>query len=259
MTRRQICEAIMKKRMFNESRLNESEAEQDSIEDIVMSYSTWSGTDMKYSVECCAEDLKKAGYSSEQVKEYFDSDGYCTEDSSEGCWDPEFASRIVNSLQSLEDLGIEDGDYYETPSTLDDNDWDETDDPLYGYGEDDLMESKKASSKRISESEDDEDEENEDDWDEEEKDFTTEDAVQEAFPMASPHTIEIITKWYENESAIEDFDSLQEFSGHISSDFLDMFWAGDYDDDEFVEVAKDMINAGYYEADDFPYDEDDED
>ena len=35
-----------------------------------------------------------------------------------------------------------------------------------------------------------------------------------------------------------------------------MFWAGDYDDDEFVEVAKDMINAGYYEADDFPYDED---
>lgn len=30
-------------------------------------------------------------------------------------------------------------DYNETSSTLDDNDWDEKDDPLYGYGEDDSI------------------------------------------------------------------------------------------------------------------------
>lgn len=99
----------------------------------------------------------------------------------------------------------------------------------------------------------------EDDWEDEEeveKDFTTEDAVQDAFPMISPHTVEIIAKWYKNEYAIDDFDSLQEFSEHISSDFLDMFWAGDYDNEEFHEVAQDMINVGYYDADRFPYDED---
>ena len=100
--------------------------------------------------------------------------------------------------------------------------------------------------------------EDEDDWEDEEeidKDFTTEDAVQDAFPMISPHTVEIIAKWYENEYAIDDFDSLQEFSEHISSDFLDMFWAGDYDEEEFHEVAQDMINVGYYDADRFPYDD----
>ncbi len=101
--------------------------------------------------------------------------------------------------------------------------------------------------------------EDEDDWEDEEeveKDFTTEDAVQDAFPMISPHTVEIIAQWYKNEYAIDDFDSLQEFSEHISSDFLDMFWAGDYDNEEFHEVAQDMINVGYYDADRFPYDED---
>lgn len=36
-----------------------------------------------------------------------------------------------------------------------------------------------------------------------------------------------------------------------------MFWAGDYNDDEFHEVATDMINAGYYEEDDFPYGDED--
>lgn len=160
---------------------------------------------------------------------------------------------------TAEDLGIEDDDYYETSSTLDDNDWDETDDPLYGYGEDDFLESKKASSKRISESEDDDETDwDEDDEEEDEKDFTTEDAVNAAFPNASPHTMEIITKWYKNESAIDDFDTVDEFAEFINSDFLEMFWAGNYDDDEFVEVSKDMINAGYYDEDDFPYNEEDD-
>lgn len=100
----------------------------------------------------------------------------------------------------------------------------------------------------LKESEDDEDSE---------KDFTEEDAVAEAFPNASEHTVDIIAGWYKNEGAIDDFDSKEEFAEHITDDFMDMFWAGDYNDDEFHEVATDMINAGYYEEDDFPYGDED--
>lgn len=83
----------------------------------------------------------------------------------------------------------------------------------------------------------------------------TEDAVYLAFPNASPHTIDIITNWYKNEGAADDFSDVDEFAEYICTDFLDMFWAGDYNDAEFHEVATDMINAGYFEADDFPYEE----
>lgn len=190
MNRRQICEDIVKNGLF---KLQESE--QDSIEDIVMAYSTWSGTNMKYSIECCVEELKAAEYSPEQVKEYFDSDGYRTEDNPEGCWDPEFANGVVNSLEELNN------------STTS-------------------------------------------------EDFTEEDAVAAAFPNASPHTVDIIAGWYRNEGAVEDFTDVDEFAEYIKSDFMSMFWAGDYNNAEFHEVATDMINAGYFEADDFPYDED---
>lgn len=127
--------------------------------------------------------------------------------------------------------------------------------------EEEYDESVKNRRKRVTESRKRYLKESEDDEDEEdfEKDFTEEDAVAEAFPNASEHTVDIIAGWYKNEGTIDDFDSKEEFAEHISSDFMDMFWAGDYDEDEFHEVATDMINAGYYEAGDFPYDEDDED
>lgn len=53
-------------------------------------------------------------------------------------WDPDF----------LAEYGSDD-DYDETSSTLDDNDWDEEDDPLYGYGEDDNLD---ESTKKVNES-----------------------------------------------------------------------------------------------------------
>lgn len=212
MTRRQLCEEIVKDRI-HKAYLKESE--QESIEDIVLGYSSWSGTDMKPAIANCAQDLKAAGYTAQQVQDYFDADGYWTEDDQDGVWDPDFAEGVVASLRHL---------------TEDEDDFD-----------------------------DDYDFEGEDDEDDFDKSFSEEDAVADAFPMASPHTVETIAQWYRNEGAIDDFDTLQEFSEHISDDFLDMFWAGDYDNDEFHEVAQDMINVGYYDADRFPYGDEDAD
>jgi hypothetical protein len=118
--------------------------------------------------------------------------------------------------------------------------------------EEEYDESVKNRRKRVTESRKRYLKESEDDGDSE-KDFTEEDAVQEAFPNISSHTIEIIAKWYKNEGAVEDFDNVDDFADSIRDEFMDMFWAGDYNDDEFHEVATDMINAGYYEEDDFPY------
>ena len=122
--------------------------------------------------------------------------------------------------------------------------------------EEEYDESVKSRRKRVTESRKRYLKESEDDEDSE-KDFTEEDAVAEAFPNASEHTVDIIAGWYKNEGAIDDFDSKEEFAEHITDDFMDMFWAGDYNDDEFHEVATDMINAGYYEEDDFPYGDED--
>ena len=84
--------------------------------------------------------------------------------------------------------------------------------------------------------------------------FTTEEAVQEAFPNISEHTVDIISRWYNNEGASEDFSNKEEFAEYIKGDFRNMFWSGDYNNNDFHEVAKDMINAGYYDSSDFPYD-----
>ena len=65
-------------------------------------------------VKDCGDNLKE---SDDVYDEYYD----------DGIWDDE--NEIPGSF--------EDDDYIETSPTLDDNDWDETDDPLYGYGVDD--------------------------------------------------------------------------------------------------------------------------
>ena len=84
--------------------------------------------------------------------------------------------------------------------------------------------------------------------------FTTEEAVQEAFPNISEHTVDIISRWYNREGSSEDFSDKEEFAEYIKGDFMNMFWGGDYNDNDFHEVANDMINAGYYDSSDFPYD-----
>lgn len=49
------------------------------------------------------------------------------------------AYQINSQYLSENDQECEPYDYNETSSTLDDNDWNEKDDPFYGYGEDDSI------------------------------------------------------------------------------------------------------------------------
>lgn len=75
---------------------------------------------------------------------------------------------------------------------------------------------------------------------EDSKGFTTLDAVCNAFPMASPYTQEVIAGWYENEAAIEEFDSLEDFANHIVRDIENML---ECEADE--EIVQDLVDAGY--------------
>ena len=66
----------------------------------------------------------------------------CMEEDEDLKDDAEAAAQFYQELALMgapaffEEYGYDD-DYDETSSTLDDNDWDEDDDPLYGEGEDD--------------------------------------------------------------------------------------------------------------------------
>lgn len=80
-----------KKRKISESR--------DTIEDIVMNYSSWSGTNgINDATDSAAYDLSLVGYTFNEVKAYFDADGYYPD----GCWDEEFANLILQKLRKLE-------------------------------------------------------------------------------------------------------------------------------------------------------------
>lgn len=80
-----------KKRKISESR--------DTIEDIVMNYSSWSGVNgINDATDGAAYDLNLVGYTFNEVKAYFDADGYYPD----GCWDEEFANLILQKLRKLE-------------------------------------------------------------------------------------------------------------------------------------------------------------
>lgn len=66
------------------------------------------------------------------------------------------------------------------------------------------------------------------------KDFDTYDAVSKAFPKLLAPDREIIARWYENESAIDDFDSLEEFAEFIKEDIYDMLDAANNDDKNLI-------------------------
>lgn len=75
-----------KKRKIGESR--------DTIEDIVMNYSSWSGINgINEATDSAAYDLSLVGYTFNEVKAYFDADG---------CWDEEFVNLILQKLRKLE-------------------------------------------------------------------------------------------------------------------------------------------------------------
>lgn len=80
-----------KKRRISESR--------NTIEDIVMNYASWSGTNgINDATDSAAYDLNLVGYTFNEVKAYFDADGYYPD----GCWDKEFANLILQKLRKLE-------------------------------------------------------------------------------------------------------------------------------------------------------------
>lgn len=94
------------------------------------------------------------------------------------------------------------------------------------------------------------------DDDEEEKPALNEyEAVKIAFPGLKDESVDTIGTWYLYEGAAKKFTDLDELANYISGDFMNMFWGGDYDKREFVKVARDMINNGYYEVTEFPYEE----
>lgn len=70
----------------------------DSIDDIVMNNSTWSGSNMASACKTCAKELEANGYSKAEVKQYFDNEGYYDEATGNGVWDKEFTDCVLNYL-----------------------------------------------------------------------------------------------------------------------------------------------------------------
>lgn len=69
------------------------------------------------------------------------------------------------------------------------------------------------------------------------------DLVQKCWPNLRGENIDLIAGWYDEEGGEFDED-----------DFMDMLWASSYDDDEVVALQQDLIDCGYYEADEMPHD-----
>ena len=88
--------------------------------------------------------------------------------------------------------------------------------------------------------------------------MNTNKAVKLAFPKLKPQTRQIIADWYDNEDAGDDFDNLRDYAEHIKSDLMDMIWAAT-DATEVKAVKDDLVACGYYNADQFPEDEESED
>ena len=84
--------------------------------------------------------------------------------------------------------------------------------------------------------------------------MNTDKAVKLAFPKLKPQTRQIIADWYDNEDASDDFDNLRDYAEHIKFDLMDMIWAAT-DAMEVKAVKDDLVACGYYNADQFPEDE----
>ena len=75
------------------------------------------------------------------------------------------------------------------------------------------------------------------------KDFNTYNAVDLAFPKLDAKIKDIITRWYETEDAIDDFDSIEEFIEYIKLDIYEMLDAADEDEQQMVSDA--LEKSGY--------------
>ena len=82
-----------------------SSAGNETIESIVDWYSSWSGNDMTPSCDNCAEELMEAGFTKDEVEQYFNEGGIYNEDTGEGVWDRDFVDRILWNFEE-EDIEI---------------------------------------------------------------------------------------------------------------------------------------------------------
>ena len=74
--------------------------------------------------------------------------------------------------------------------------------------------------------------------------FHTQEAVKMAFPGMAHAAIDIVTTWYQEESAIEDFDNVDDFADFIAADIEGMLCAAS-DEAEFEIVTSELRKIGY--------------
>lgn len=70
-------------------------------------------------------------------------------------------------------------------------------------------------------------------------------AVKRAFPKLSEINQELVTEWYRNEGAAEDFDSIKEFASFIRNDIEDLIDASDYKSDEVQYLINELVDLDY--------------
>lgn len=73
--------------------------------------------------------------------------------------------------------------------------------------------------------------------------FHTEDAVKMAFPGMVQAAVDIVTAWYQEESAIEDFANVDDFADFIYADIDNMLCAAS-DECEFEIVTSELRRIG---------------
>lgn len=90
-----------------------------------------------------------------------------------------------------------------------------------------------------------------DDYDEDDDydEVSTAEAVAIAFPELSPGNQDLVTSWYRNEGAAEDFSNNQDFADFISRDIDEMIDSSDYNSDEVRSLIDEMLSWGYLRDD----------
>lgn len=79
------------------------------------------------------------------------------------------------------------------------------------------------------------------DWGSDEDYVSNYEKVCDAFPEISEDSADLIAEWYDNEES--EFDE---------GDLIDMIWASNYNSPAVKKLISELVEAGYYEQDDFP-------
>lgn len=90
-------------------------------------------------------------------------------------------------------------------------------------------------------------------------DVTDLSAVNIAFPKLSDESKNTIADWYCIEGTAEDFETNEDYAAYITRDIISMLYAGDYTGEEEMALQQDLVACGYFDKDELPgFEEDDE-